>query len=122
MKFSEHNTLTLDKAQDLINSVTEEISAQNICPKPLVSVCLIAFNHAKYVGEAIDSVLMQKTSFPFEIVIGDDASSDGTSEIIDRYQSEHPDQIKILRSTENLGKYTGNGRLNFIRNLRACRG
>lgn len=49
---------------------------------PLVSVCMITYNHAPYIRQAVESVLMQKTDFPVELVIGDDASTDGTSEIL----------------------------------------
>ena len=114
--------LTYKYGNQLIAEYSEEVSSLKIAEYPLVSVCFQTYNHAKFIEEALDSVLIQETSFPFEILIGDDASTDGTSEIIDRYQREHPDKIKILRSTKNLGKYTGNGRLNLIRNLRACRG
>jgi glycosyltransferase involved in cell wall biosynthesis len=114
--------LTRKQAEQLISEYTEEISSPSLVADPVVSVCFHTYNHADFIIEALDSVLMQKADFPFEIVIGDDASTDGASEIIDRYQRETPDKIKILRSTENLGKYTGNGRLNLIRSLRACRG
>lgn len=116
------NKLTFKKADKYIALHSEEISSSALIDEPLVSVCFITHNHADFVEQALDSVLMQETKFPFEIIIGDDASTDGTSEIVDRYQRQHADKIKILRSTENLGKYTGSGRLNHIRNLRACRG
>ena len=103
--------------------ITRKIfSSSKLVAEPLVSVCLHTYNHADFIQEAIDSVLMQETNFSFEVIIGDDASTDGTSEIIDRYHREYPSKIKVLRSNENLGKYTGNGRLNLIRELRACRG
>ena len=56
------------------------------CGPPVVSVWCITYNHKDYIGEAIDGFLMQETNFPIEIWIHDDASTDGTREIIERYQ------------------------------------
>ena len=50
--------------------------------KPLVSICCITYNHAPYIRDALEGFLMQKTNFPFEIIIHDDASTDGTVEIV----------------------------------------
>jgi len=49
---------------------------------PLVSICCITYNHEPYIRDAIEGVLMQKTTFPVEILIHDDASTDGTADII----------------------------------------
>ncbi len=115
--------LTLEHARQVINENTEEIVSEDFVSQALVSVCLITYNHADFVEEAVDSILMQETDFPFEIVIGEDASSDETFDIVDRYQKKYPGIIKILRSTKNLGQLTGTSfQLNFIRNLRACCG
>ena len=114
--------ISWDLAEQLIAKHTEEISSEGSKLDCVVSVSLLVYNHDEFIEQALESILTQDTNFPFEIVIGDDASTDGTSEIINRHQREYPDKIKILRSTENLGKHTGNGRLNFLRNLRACRG
>ena len=114
--------LTLDEAKLAIerNLIVEE--STELVESPVVSVSIITFNHAKYVEEAIESVLSQETSFAFEIVIGDDCSTDGTIEILKRYQREHPDRIRLLLFKENLGVLTGNGRLNFLCNLSRVRG
>ncbi len=114
--------LTPEIAQKLIDENTQEIVSPELVSNPLVSVSLVTYNHAKYFREAIDSVLAQKTDFPFEIVIGDDCSDDGTTEIAKEYQSRHPDRIRLLMSTSRLGEHTGNGRLNMLRTLHACRG
>lgn len=63
---------------------------------PLVSVRLMTYNHEPYIAEAIEGCLMQETSFPFEIVIGDDFSTDGTTEICKEYAAKYPDKIKLL--------------------------
>ena len=53
----------------------------------LVSICCITFNHVNYIRDAIEGFLMQKTNFPIEILIHDDASTDGTEEIIKGYEN-----------------------------------
>ena len=70
--------------------------------KPLfVSVCTITYNHAPYIRQCLDAILMQKTSFPFEMLIHDDASTDGTADIIREYEALYPDIIKPIYQTEN---------------------
>jgi glycosyltransferase involved in cell wall biosynthesis len=54
--------------------------------KPFVSIYCITYNHKNYIAKAIDSFLMQKTNFPFELVIGEDFSTDGTSDVICLYK------------------------------------
>lgn len=70
---------------------------------PVCTVCLITFNHAKYVAQAIESVLTQKTQYPFVIKIFDDASTDGSSDIIRAYAAQHPDKIKAYIAKSNQG-------------------
>lgn len=69
--------------------------------KPLVSICCITYNHEKYIADAIESFLMQETSFPFEIIIHDDASTDNTAKIIKEYEKQYPEIIKPIYQTEN---------------------
>lgn len=71
--------------------------------KPLVSVILIAYNQRRYIRQAIESVLAQETSFPYELLIGDDASDDGTSDIVAEYAQAYPDIIKAFIRPENVG-------------------
>ena len=68
---------------------------------PLVSISCITYNHRQFIREAIESFLIQKTTFPVEILIHDDASSDGTSEIVREYESKHPDIIFSVYQTVN---------------------
>lgn len=68
---------------------------------PVVSICCIAYNQANFISETIDSFLNQKTSFPFEIIIHDDASTDGTAEIISNYQRNYPEKIHAIFQTVN---------------------
>lgn len=69
--------------------------------KPIVSICCLTYNHEKYIADAIDSFLMQKTNFPIEIIIHDDASTDRTADIIREYEKKHPDIIKGVYQTKN---------------------
>ena len=69
--------------------------------KPLVSISCITYNHGRYLRQALESFLMQETSFPFEILIHDDCSSDDTIDIIREYAKRYPDIIKPMYETEN---------------------
>lgn len=68
---------------------------------PLVSICSITYNHAPYIRQCLDGFLMQKTKFRYEIIIHDDASTDGTTEIIKEYAEKHPDLITPIFQKEN---------------------
>ena len=70
---------------------------------PLVSVVVLAYNQAAYIRRAVDGILSQKTDFSFEILIGDDASTDGTGEILREYAKKHPGRIRLFLREENLG-------------------
>lgn len=69
--------------------------------KPLVSIFCITYNHEKYIKDAIEGFLMQKTDFRFEIVIHDDASTDGTIAILNEYESKYPELIRVIYESEN---------------------
>lgn len=84
-----------------------------------VSVALIAYNHEKFIRRAIESALDQKTDFAYEIVIGDDVSSDKTREIIVEYYEQFPDKVVPLLHKENTG---GFGKGNTLAVLEKCRG
>lgn len=68
---------------------------------PLVSICCAAYNHEKYIRQALDSFLMQKTNFPIEVIIHDDASTDDTADIIREYQRKFPEIVKPVYQEEN---------------------
>lgn len=68
---------------------------------PKVSVLCITYNHARFIRDALDGFVMQKTNFPFEVLIHDDASTDGTADIIREYTEKYPDIIKPILQTEN---------------------
>ena len=67
----------------------------------MVSVICTAYNQEKYIEDALKGFVMQKTNFPFEVLISDDASTDGTADIIRRYEKEYPDIFKPVYFTEN---------------------
>lgn len=85
--------------------------------EPLVSVKMITYNHAPYIAQAIKGVIQQQTDFPFELVIGEDCSTDGTRDIVFDYQKRHPDVIRVVTSERNVGM-----KRNSYRTGRACRG
>lgn len=90
---------------------------------PLVSVIVGTYNHENYIAKCLDSIIMQKTNFPFEIILGEDNSSDKTREICKQYAAKYPKIIKLfLRKREDV-IYINNrptGRYNFIENLKAA--
>lgn len=69
--------------------------------EPLVSITCITFNQELYIEDALRGFLVQKTDFPIEILIHDDASTDGTADIIRKYEREYPNIIKPILQTEN---------------------
>ena len=69
-----------------------------------VSIICITYNHVDFIRQALDSFVMQKTNFPFEVIVHDDASTDGTTEIIKEYEKKYPDIIKPIYQKENQWK------------------
>lgn len=69
--------------------------------KPVISICCLAYNHELYIRQALDGILMQKTEFPFEIIIHDDASTDHTAGIIREYEERYPDIVKPIYQEKN---------------------
>jgi glycosyltransferase involved in cell wall biosynthesis len=68
-----------------------------------LTVCVIAFNHEKYIRECIESLLNQITNFEFEIIVGDDNSTDNTRTILDQLKKDNPDKIRLILQKENIG-------------------
>jgi glycosyltransferase involved in cell wall biosynthesis len=88
---------------------------------PLVSISCITFNHIDFIKLCLDGFLSQRTKFKYEIVIHDDASNDGTIEVIEQYRERYPEIIFPMYQSENQysqGKYGVTARFNFPR----CRG
>lgn len=84
---------------------------------PLVSVVMIAYNVAKYLPEAIESVLSQRINFKIELIIGEDCSTDNTREIALRYQEKYPQIVRVLLHEKNLGLTP-----NCVATHNACKG
>ena len=82
-----------------------------------VSVLMLTYNQERYIDEAIRSVMLQKTDFPFELIIGNDASTDATGKVCQAWQERYPQQIVLLDREQNLGLQQ-----NFIQTYAHCRG
>jgi glycosyltransferase involved in cell wall biosynthesis len=82
-----------------------------------VSVVVVTYNHAPFVERALESVLGQELAAPFEVLVSEDCSTDGTRAIVERWQARHPDRIRLLLSERNV-------RSNAVvaRGFRAARG
>lgn len=85
--------------------------------KPKVSVWMITYNHQDYIAQAIDSILIQKTNFDIEIVIGDDYSTDDTRQIIKQYAEKHQEIIIPIFHKKNIGIQR-----NFATTIENCSG
>lgn len=70
---------------------------------PFASVLMLAYNHAPYLEKSIQCILDQRTNFPFELIIGEDCSTDATREIALNYQRNNPHIIKVITSENNVG-------------------
>ncbi len=91
----------------------EEEATENI----MVSICVMSYNLEKYIAEALDSILMQKVNFKYNIVVGEDYSTDNTRQILQTYVNKYPDKITLLLHEKNIGMLA-----NFAATLKACHG
>ncbi|WP_297449545.1 glycosyltransferase [uncultured Alistipes sp.] len=91
--------------------------ANTISNIPIVSVLMPTYNHERYIAEAIESVLMQRTNYPYELVIGEDCSTDSTREICCQYQRKYPEIIHLLEYETNVGLMK-----NYQRIISRCKG
>lgn len=69
----------------------------------MVSVTLLTYFHEKYIRDCLEGIIRQETSFPFEVIVGDDCSEDGTRNILREYAEKHPDIFKLVLRPENIG-------------------
>ncbi len=86
-------------------------------PRPTVTALLPTYNHASYIERAVRSALAQRTPFEYEIIVGDDCSTDGTRQILAGLAAEHEGRLTLRLNTANVG---GTG--NFVAMYAACRG
>ena len=92
-----------------------EVSDQDqLVKKPLVSVLMITYNHAAYLAQAIEGVISQRCDFPFELIIGEDASKDDSRSIALDYQRRYPHIVRVIYSAANVGMNENSRRL-FLR-------
>lgn len=80
-----------------------------------VSVLMLAYNHEKFIAEAIQSVLAQRGDFSIKLIIGEDCSTDSTRAICEDFLTKYPDKIYLFPASQNIGIQK-----NFIRTLQAC--
>lgn len=92
-------------------------AAMNKGNEPMVSVLMIAYNRESYIEEALKSVLCQKTTFNFEIIISEDCSIDNTLAICQKYKQLFPNQINLIANEKNLGLQR-----NYIQAYKAAKG
>jgi glycosyltransferase involved in cell wall biosynthesis len=83
----------------------------------LVSVRVVTYNHERWIAQCLEGILMQRTTFPYEVIVGEDCSTDRTREIVLAYAERHPDTIRVLPPEANLGHQR-----NSFRVQQACRG
>jgi len=81
----------------------QEGMVEQIVEEVLVSVIMLVYNHEAYIAQAIEGVLMQKTNFKYELIIGEDCSTDNSKEIIREYHKKYPDIIYPVYWKKNVG-------------------
>jgi len=96
---------------DMKHSASEEQSHVK------VSVCMTTYNHEPYIRQAVESVMGQQTSFPVELVVGEDCSTDRTREILLELREQYPDRLRLMLHERNGGPMN-----NFITTFNAARG
>ena len=87
--------------------------------KPLVSVVSITYNHEPYIRDCLEGFLMQKTNFPIEIIIHDDASTDHTADILREYYEKRPDLFHIIIEQKNINSQ---GRSSLLETMQRAKG
>ncbi len=85
---------------------------------PKVSVCVITYNQEKYIRQCLQSIVDQKTDFDFEVIVGDDCSTDGTRAIVQEFADRYPGIVKPIYQEKNIGR----GCHNYLTVHRAARG
>lgn len=114
MLLYDKSTRVINKYYDIPNCITKHNWPQNTLP--MVSILCTSYMHECYIRDAIEGFLLQKTTFPVEILIHDDASTDGTAEIMQYYSSKYPKLINCIYQKEN--QYSrGNKPSQIIRRL-----
>ncbi len=95
----------------------EVSDASRLVARPLVSVFVLTYNHEQYIEQSLESVVGQQADFDFEIVVGEDCSTDATRARVLELLARYPDRIRLVTANANVGVFR-----NYLRLLRACRG
>jgi glycosyltransferase involved in cell wall biosynthesis len=98
-----HDETNVEGAVAEPNRQLEVSDWQRLVKKPLVSVLMITYNHEEYLPQAIESVLAQVCDFDFELIVGEDTSSDDTLAIALDYQKRFPSIVRVVHSSANVG-------------------
>jgi len=72
-------------------------------PEPTVTVLVMTYDHERFIAQALDSVLGQEVAFPYEILVSEDLSTDGTRDVVVAYAQRHPDRIRLIWRTPSRG-------------------
>jgi len=103
--------------RDFATIPAEEVSGPARTDVPLVSVLMLAWNHAEFIDQAIESVVSQQCDFPFELIIGEDCSDDGTLARCQEWQQKLPGSVRLVAADRNVGMHR-----NFARIWHRARG
>jgi len=117
--------MNFEEFKEKYQKVPVDLFPNVVTVNPFVSVCVQTYQHVAYIKDCLEGILMQQTNFPFEILLGEDQSTDRTREICTEYAKKYPDKIRLfLHHRENNIKIKGRptGRFNFLYNLFCARG
>ena len=93
------------------------MTAPEPAARPRITALVTTYNHERYLGEALESALAQRTDEPYEVLVADDASTDGTGRVAASFRDRHPDVVRVIRPAQNLG-----ANAMFLAALREVRG
>lgn len=102
---------TLTESMHPFDETMETSDPDRLVKNPLVSVLMITYNHGDYLADAIESVVHQQCGFPFELIIGEDASTDATRQVALDYQRRYPDRVRVIHSARNVGMNANGARI-----------
>ena len=81
---------------------------------PILTICVITYNHEKYIKKCLESIINQKTNYKFKVIVCDDCSTDGSMKIIEEYENKYPDLITAIFHERNIG---ASNNYKFLHNL-----
>ena len=96
-----HSEFIVSRCKHFCTGKPSTPSESESCPPVIVTVICVTYNHAAYIRDALEGFVMQKTDFPFEVLVHDDASTDGTADIVREYEKKYPGIIRGIYQKEN---------------------